>query len=151
MKKTIMLFILAVAIGALYGKIVFNQYDKEIEKVFQQTEKIYVLQQGVYSQLENVEKNTSKLDNYVVEKDEPYFRVYVAMTKNNANVNKMKEIFIKAGNDIYVREVTMNNKAFLDILGQYDLLLNRTNDKDLILQIQSQVLNKYKELVLKNE
>lgn len=151
MKKFIFTIMLAIIIGVIYGKLIFNQYDKELKDVFKEKEKIYILQQGVYSKLENVEKNTSKVDFYIVEKDDQYYRVYVGITKNQNNINKIKEIFTKVGNDIYVREIFNNNEVFLEVLDQYDLLLSQVNDKEPILQIQKQVLSKYEELVIGDE
>ncbi|MDD2489936.1 MAG: hypothetical protein PHY26_01610 [Bacilli bacterium] len=151
MKKTFFYIALAIIIGFIYGKLLFDQYDKELEAAFKKTSVIYILQQGVYSSLDNVEKNTTKLDYYIVDKDNEYYRVYVGITQNKNNVPKIKEIYTKLGNDIYVRELTNNNQAFLEILTQYDLLLEPVTDEEQISQIEKQVLAKYEELVIENE
>ena len=151
MKKFFITVFFAIMIGVLYGKVIFNQYDKELEEVFSENENIYILQQGVYSSLDNVEKNTTKIDYFIIERDDKYYRVYIGITKDKDNINKIREIYTKDGNDIYVREVNNNNMAFLEVLGQYDLLLEKSIEKNQILQIQKQVLAKYEELVIRNE
>ena len=98
MKKIIVPIISAIAIGLFIGKVLFSQYEGKVDKVFNEKEKIYVLQQGVYSSLENVTKYTTKLDYYTVEQDDKYYRVYVAITHNKNNVDKLKII-------IYLREI----------------------------------------------
>ncbi len=148
MKKFFITVILAILIGVVFGKLMFDQYDHKLKEVFKETEKVYFLQQGVYSNLENVTKNITKISHYVVEKDDLYYRVYVGITKNEKNINKIREILIGDGNDIYVRELNLNQTPFLDVLNQYDLLLEKVTKKEEILQIQKQVLNQYKELIL---
>lgn len=148
MKKFFITVILAILIGVVFGKLMFDQYDHKLKEVFKETEKVYFLQQGVYSNLENVTKNITKVSHYVVEKDDLYYRVYVGITKNEKNINKIREILIGDGNDIYVRELNLNQTPFLDVLNQYDLLLEKVTKKEEILQIQKQVLNQYKELIL---
>jgi hypothetical protein len=151
MKKLILSIFLAILIGLIFSKIVFNQYNKELVEVFADEEIIYVFQQGVYSNLENVAKYTKNSNFYIVEEDDPYFRVYVAITKNKQYINKIKEVFIELGNDIYVRELKVNNLAFLELLAQYDKLTANSETAEQILQIQKQVLSKYEELVIRNE
>lgn len=148
LKKFFVTVLLAILIGIIFGKIMFNQYDGKLKEVFNEEEKVYFLQQGVYSSLESVSKNTATVNHYVVEKDDSYYRVYAGITKNEKNIDKIREVLIAAGNDIYVRELNLNQASFLDILTQYDLLLEKTDEKTQILQIQKQVLNQYKELVI---
>lgn len=151
MKKTLLCFLLAIIIGVCYGRFLFKQYDRKLDTVFDKTSIIYVLQQGVYSSLTNVEQNTKNLDYYIIEKDEPYFRVYVGITQAEKSIAKIKEIFLEKGNNIYVRELTNNNETFLTVLKQYDLLLETVTEAEQIKQIQKQVLAKYEELVMINE
>lgn len=150
MKRFLITLILAAITGIVFGKIVFDQYNSKVQEVFNEEEKIYVLQQGVYSSDASVKLSTKKLSNYITVKDNQYYRVYVAITKNKDLVDKLKEIYINEGNDIYVRELSTNNTDFIDKLVQYDELLKITDMEADILQIEKQVINKYRELVVKN-
>jgi hypothetical protein len=149
MKKILVPLFSAIVIGLILGKYFFAQYEGKVDAVFQSDEKIYILQQGVYSNMDNVKKYTTKLDNYIVEEDGKYFRVYAAITSNKDNVIRLKEYFISKGNDIYVRELSTNNKEFLELLKQYDLLLESGSGDNELIQIEKQVIDRYKELVLK--
>lgn len=151
MKRLLLPLISAIVIGLVLGKYFFSQYEKKVDPVFQSDETIYVLQQGVYSSSENVKKYTTKLDYYVTDHDGEYYRVYVAITHNKNSVKRLEEYFISKGNDIYVRELTSNNAEFLEVLKQYDLLLESGSGDAELLQIEKQVLSKYEELVLHNE
>lgn len=151
MKKILGPLLSAIAIGLVLGIYFFSQYEKKVEKAFKNDEKIFVLQQGVYSTTENVLKYTTKLDHYITHHDDKYYRVYVAISQNEDNVAKLEEYFVAKGNDIYVRELSTNNLEFLELLKQYDLLLASNGGGSELLQIEKQVLSKYEELVLKNE
>lgn len=151
MKKLLIPLICAVAIGVLLGKYLFSQYENKVDTVFQNEEKIYVLQQGVYSNLDNVKKYTTKLDYYITHHDGNYYRVYAAVTHNKDHVKRLEEYFVSKGNDIYVRELTTNNLEFLELIKQYDLLFASSSKDEELKQIQKQVLSKYEELILKDE
>ena len=47
---------------------------------------------------------------------------------------------------VYIKELQMENKEFLDYLTKYDNLLNYTNNSDTIEEINNKVLNKYNEI-----
>jgi len=151
MRKILVPLISAIVIGLILGKYLFSQYEKKVDTVFQTDETIYVLQQGVYSTSENVEKYTSTLDYYIVHHDDKYYRVYVAITHNKDNVDILEEYYMSKGNDIYVRELTTNNLEFLELIKQYDLLLQSSSGENELLQIEKQILSKYEELVLQSE
>ena len=149
MKKILFPLISAIVVGIVLGKYFFSQYENKVDKVFKNDEIIYVLQEGVYSKIENVEKYTSKLNYYITHHDGDYYRVYVGITQNKNNATRLKEYFVSKGNDIYIRELSTNNAAFLELLKQYDLLLENCSGDSELLQIEKQVLSKYEELILK--
>ena len=151
MKKLIVPLFSAIVIGLVLGKYFFSQYEDKIDTAFKNDEKIYVLQQGVYSTMDNAKKYTTKLDYYIVDHDDKYYRVYAAITYNKNNVERLEGYFVSKGNDIYVRELSTNNLEFLELLKQYDLLLESSSGDNELLQIEKQILSKYEELVLTNE
>lgn len=151
MKKILIPLISAIAIGLILGLYVFSQYEKDLNTISQEDETIYILQAGVYSNEENVKKYTTKVNYYITHHDGNYYRVYVAITHNKDLVDRLEECFVSKGNDIYVREQKINNLEYLELLRQYDLLLQSSSGDDELLQIEKQVLSKYEELILRNE
>lgn len=151
MKKIIVPLICAVLVGLGLGLYLFSQYENKLETVFQGDEIIYILQIGVYSSEENAKKYSTKVDYYIIHHDDKYYRVYGAITHNKDLINRLKEYLIAKGNDIYVREIPINNLEFLELLKQYDLLLQSSSGDDELLQIEKQILSKYEELILRNE
>ncbi|MFA5459629.1 MAG: hypothetical protein WC267_03600 [Bacilli bacterium] len=148
--KILLPLIVALLLGYLFGYFVFEQYDKKPLLTFKPKTTVYFLQQGVYSNLESMTDNTRRIENYIYIKDGDYYKTYVAITSDSNNINKLKELFIALGNDIYVKELPINNNQFISILKQYDLLLNQVTDYEGITTITKEVLLKYKELEVAN-
>jgi len=140
--------IFAIFLGYVFGKVIFNQYNKNLLDVFIEKTPVFFLQQGVYSSVESLEENTKNLKNYVYVNDNNYYRVYVAITRDSENINKLKEMFVKKGNDIYVKELEVSNKEFINILEQYDKLIKLTTDEASVDNIIKETLIKYQELVV---
>lgn len=140
----------AIVIGFLLGKFMFNQYDSKtkIKTVFNQKgEKVYFLQQGVYSSKENMEKNTASFDSYIYDLIDDKYYVYVGITKNEQNVEKLQGFFEDMGYIIYVKEFNIDNVSFLESLETFDTMLSNTDSTKTIKSITSQILSKYEELV----
>ena len=127
----------------------FNAYNTKTEKEKYQIEvtKIYYAQIGAYKNEENVSKVTKNLKNYCLEKIDDTYHIYVGVSIYKENIEKIKEIYTKNGNNIYVRESLMNNEKVLNSIKKYDELLLTTYDKDTIIEIEKEILNKYKEIV----
>lgn len=148
--KMIIPIIVSILLGYFFGNIIFKEYRKNVGDVFSEKEGVYFLQQGVYSSIKSLEEHTKSLQNYIYEKDGDFYRVYVALTKDYENALKMEELYEELGNDIYIRESSLKNKKFSNILSQYDNLIKDANDNNLLI-IAKEILVKYKELVVDSE
>ena len=100
---------------------------KKLDPVFEEKEKICVTT-GVYSSAENV-KNTQLMVIYS-RQDNEYYRVYVAITHNKDNVEKLKQHYKYKGNDIYVRELDVKILNFRVNKTIY-LLLESSGDNEI--------------------
>lgn len=149
-KKVIVPIFLALFIGSFLGFFLFRQYDKEeiapVSKA-EDSKEVYFLQVGVYSTKESMEENTKKIPNYIYQESENKYYVYVGMSLNEKNANKLKEFFIANGYNIYVKKFTITSTAFLTVLEQYDIMLEQAPDTSSYSAICGQVLAKYEELI----
>lgn len=154
MKKNIATIVACIAIGFLLGEFMFKQYNKEEQTapMMQETEQmLYFLQQGVYSNLDSMKQNLTDFEYYTyTEKDGKYY-VYVAIIKSQKNMEKLKGFFEKLGYDIYVKQISVKSSAFLEVLNQYEQLLDGTDDEKTIKAACSQILAKYEELVVNDQ
>ena len=110
------------------GYVMFNGYKVEETKpvsISSKIDKLYFIQIGVYSNLEEMKQKLSNLENYTYTKEKELYHVYVGITKKEENKKKLEEYF--------------------------DNLLKETNDEKAIETICNQILNKYEELVVNAE
>ena len=151
--KTYFPLLLCIAVGFFMGKLMFSQYDDKqgLKLVSATSEKLYFIQQGVYSTKESMEENTTNLTYYIYTMQDDKYYVYVGITKDDENLEKLKGYFINLGYNIYVKEFDISNESFITILDQYEMMLKTTTDNKTIGAICSQVLGKYEELVINNE
>lgn len=149
MKKSTVLYVLiAVIIGITIGRYIFNEYNIEAKTTMkEENSDIFLMQYGVYSSEENMLTNTKKLKNYFYYKDTDGYHVLIGITKNENLKQKIVDSYDISEN-IYMKRVNVNNQEFLNLLNQYDDLVSTTDDKDIIISAQKQILSKYEELIL---
>ncbi len=137
-------FLITFLISYYYFTIYKTNSEKEKYKI--EITKIYYAQIGAYKNEDNVSKVTKNLKNYVVEKIDNIYHIYVGVSFYKENILKIKEIYTKNGNNIYVREDLMSNENLFNSINKYDELILTTNDTNTIIQIEKEILNKYGEI-----
>lgn len=149
MKKYIFTFLMAIVIGFFLSYFFLKQYDSYTGiKVSGIGEDLYFIQYGVFSSVESMEKETITLENYVYNIDEGMYYVYVGITKNNENANKIMSYYKSLGYNTIIKQYQVSNDDFLDELINYDNILSSTEDKTVIASLINQVLIKYEEVVI---
>ena len=76
----------------------------------------------------------------MINEDDNLYHVYVAIVKNKKNLEKIKDFYIKKGNNIYVREKIVRCKSFLNEIDNYEILLENSNN---ILSIEKEILKRF--------
>lgn len=146
MKKLFLTCLFTALISILFGNYIFSSYKKSIENIIAastSSEKVYMILYGSYNSLDKV--NNLKIENYILENENGYYKVYVGVTFYLENANKIREIYKENGNSIYIKEKYINNLEFIDYLMNKDSeYLNLSNDE--ILSRQKDIISKYKEL-----
>ena len=82
---------------------------------------------------------TLTLSNYIYKIVDNKYEIYVGMTRNKNNIDKLKEFYIKKGYSIIVKEIIVNND-FKELIDSCDILLEKTNDYQTIEKIQNKIL-----------
>ena len=151
-RKIILPTILSLLIGGYLGYLIFNQYKQNNVTTFSESdEPIYFLQQGVYSSEESIISNTKEISDYIYFKEDDKYKVYVGITTNKENAEKISNIFKDKNIDIYIKEMGISDKAFVEKLKQYDELIKATEDQNVILGIVKQILSEYEQVVKNGE
>lgn len=141
---------LSIVVGLFFGKIFFQNYEANGITVFDEKDKVYMLQVGVYSTLDKMEEAFPEYQKYLYISQDDGYHLYVGITKNKEIASTIKEYYEDQGYSIYVKENLLDNNAFLSILGEYDKIINIASPSD-IAEIEKIVISNYKEMVLENE
>lgn len=149
MKKYALTFLIAIVIGFFLSNFFINQYNEyEGIKVSGTGEKLYFIQYGVFSSLDSMEENTINLQNYVYNQEDNMYYVYVGITKEKDNAEKIVKYYNNIGYDTIIKNFEITNKEFLNLLINYDTILKATDDETAISSLINQVLLKYEEVVI---
>ncbi len=142
----------ALLIGIGLGFYFFKEYNVETISIpvisSKETITVSLLQVGVYSNIENMNKALIGTDNYFYTIENDKYHVYVGITSNSDNINKLAGYFKEIGYVTYIKDITVSNDGFVTDLKNYDELLSATDDIEAIKVINSNILTSYKENVI---
>lgn len=145
MKKTMFLAVIFVILGAVCGNYLYKNAPDSVS-VFRESSKFYFLQEGIYSSKDIMMENVGDLSNkLVVLKDNQYY-VYVGITLDKNNVDKIKKIYEDMGYQIYVQEIELDSEEFISNVSQFDLLVAEADSTDDILSVEEVVLANYEQI-----
>lgn len=143
MKKKLIISLIFLISGIVVGNNLYNKVDLELIRTFQEENKYYCLQQGIYTSKESMQKETRDISpKLVLEKDGKYI-VYLAITGNKNNVEKIKNFFEEDGISSYLKEIKVESEEFKNNVREFDLLIENTNQKEEVFTIEEVVLSNY--------
>lgn len=150
--KNIYFFIFCVAIGIFLGNFMLSEYKRgsNTNETFNQLKSVTYFEQGIYNSKEEMEENTTSISYYIYSENNGKYYVYVGMTGESDNIEKLTNYFNSKGYSVNTKTYDVYNAAFLEVLAQYDLMLKESTG-DTIGSIESQVLGKYEELVIRDK
>ena len=148
MKKILFKIILFIGIGFSLGEIIFG---KKIETIKQLANKetYYFLQEGIYNNKKLLKENCKYLNDKIIEKRNDKYYVFIAITKDPAILNKLKDIYEKAGIKTIIIQKNISSNSFSENLDQLDYLIRNTKDDEQILLIEKVILANYEEMIKK--
>ena len=148
MKKYLFPVTISLLIGISMAYFIIKQYEgMPILAVSSNAETLYYVERGIYSDLENMENNMKDFTDYIYNTENNQYHTYIGITTKNENALKIQNYYKNLGYDTNLVEKITDNKEFINILRQYDELLNKTDDSESIKTICNQVLAKYEEMV----
>lgn len=145
MKKTIIYFFLAIFIGIIISKYVFNEYSKGAYAK-EKDNYIYLFQTSAYKDKDIMLENSKILKNYLYYKENDMYHVIIGISLDKNNEEKIKKAYNI--DNVYIHKKILKNNEFLITLKEYEKLLSVANDNDSIINIEKQILANYKEIFL---
>ncbi len=140
--------VVAIISGAFLGNFLFERYKEEDKAVLKETNSLYFFIEGVYNNKSQAEKSSENVKVKLITKEDANYVTYLAITKDEANLEKLEKLFKKLKVNATIKKMSINNKEFLTILEQMDLLLKKTNQNEELLAVNEVVLSNYQDLVL---
>lgn len=148
MKKYLFAFLMALIVGFFLSSFFIKQYDSYTGiTVSGIGEELYFIQYGVFSSIDSMEKETISLENYIYSKIDDLYYVYVGITNESDNANKIVKYYSDIGYETIIKKYQINSPKFIEELINYDNVLLSTNDNLVIASVISQILSKYEEVV----
>lgn len=149
MKKYILSISLALIIGMIFGNFFLKQYEayEGIKITSNEGESLYFIRYNIYDSIEEMEKGTISLVNYVYTVIDDKYYVYIGITKRADNLIKLNNYFSSLGYKTITEEFLITDPEFLLELENFDNILFNTDDSVVISSVSSLVLERYEELV----
>jgi len=147
MKKIIIKGILLVAIGFFIGQFLFGEKIELIKKL-QKGDTYYFLEEGVYSNYNNIQNNINAYRKIIENKNNKY-HVYIGITRDKKVLEKLKKIYKEDNINVSVKEINLYSQEFKNNVEQFDLLIKQTKDNSQILTIEEVVIANYQEIIKK--
>jgi len=107
-------------------------------KIFDTSYKAF--QVGVYTSLDAANTYKSKYDNAIIIKDNELYRVYVAILKNQNNIENMANYLTKNNIDYYLKEININDKNLKHTIDEYENVMNNQNEV-VFLELNKMIMN----------
>ena len=137
---------MSLLIGVLLSFYILKEYENlNIFSTFKENETAYLIQQGVYSSMESMQENTTHLSDYIYSVIDNMYYVYIGISLNSENVNKLQKYYKEKNIDTIIKTTTLTDKQLIETLKQYDMVLSNTTDENTIGEICKQVLSKYQQ------
>lgn len=149
MKKALILGLLFLSIGAMFGNYFYTNVKEKLQTTFSSGSTYYFIQEGVYTTKDIMEENVKNITTRVVDLKNDKYYVYLGITKDYEVAQKIKSIYEEEGYQLYIKEMNLSNEEFYNNVIQFDMLIKNTNSKEEILTIEEVVLANYEEIIQK--
>lgn len=148
MKKYFFPMFFSLLIGVLMAFYIIKQYDSfDGTLVMGEAKILYFVNSGSYNDKESMNEGMSQFESYIYNVEDNLYYSYVGVSSKKENAEKIQNYFKLLGFDTLIKERTVSDSEFFDIVKRYDSILSKTNDNESIRVICNQVLAKYKEYV----
>ena len=140
-KSFVVPFIICIVLGVISAQIVYSRYKVNLEASLINAYFIKV-NSSFDEELSNDDFK------YLVLEEENSFNVYVGITTDLFNANKIKSIYEEKDFDVSIVPVIVDNVEFISNLEQYDILISEVDNDNNIISINDVILSSYEEMVL---
>lgn len=136
---------IAIILGFISAQIVYSTYRNNLSS---SSYNAYLLQIASFENVDSISSDMKNNTDYLIVNENNMYNVYVGITTDLSNANKIKNIYEKKDIEVYIKPTVINNIEFVSNLEQYDLLISEVENEDNLISISDVVLSSYEEIVL---
>lgn len=137
--KKILKILFVLILGIIAGYYFSN---KKIFNVFDQSYKAF--QVGVYTDISIANTYKTKYNNAIVVKDNELYRVYVAILKDNKNIEDMCSYLNRNNIEYYIRNIEIKDKNLKNKIKEYESIMN-SDSQIVFLEVNKMIMESYEE------
>ena len=142
MKKILIMFFSAVALGGGIAYLIFNKVVIKENKEDLLAAKAFQI--GAFTNYDNALR-VAERNNGIVVSDDDIFRVYVAVLYDDEAIKRLGKYYDTIGLRYYLKDVSVSNNFVKSISSSEDLLIKSSTETYSVINLN--VLNKYKEML----
>lgn len=146
MKKVIP-YIISLALGTVFGFLVFEKTDFNIQEVFGDYEEVTGFQLGVFNDIKVAREFKDKYAPAVILQDDDVYRVYYSILKDEMVINKMEDYLSNKEISFYKKTITIHDADLISAIHTYEDGILKGNDK-VIENINNLIMSSCKEGLL---
>ena len=126
-------------IGIFLGYYINDTY--KIKNIF--TNKYKAFQIGVYTDYDTANIYSKKFTDSIIIEDNELYRVYVAILKEQDNIENMSKYLNDKDIEYYIKDIEIKDKKIVKDIKEYENLMN--SNEIVFLEINKMIMEKYKE------
>ena len=141
MKKKILIILMAIAVGAILALPTLSMASKDSSK----KENMFILQLGIFKNYDNAFEKKQSVKGSIIYQNKDVYYVLAGVSKEETNLYKIVEYLQNENISYYKKQMIISYDP--DNLEKYNLMLQKTNDVEIIKTLNEKVLKE----VVKNE
>lgn len=145
MKKYLIIIIGAILIGVSCAFLVYKNIDQEVNIAMNTSNTVYVFQVGVFKIKDNAYNYLKEFSSGVVFQDEEYYRVFIGITSNLENKEKLSVYFKTKKYNFFIKEYTLDTNI-INKFTNYEILLKESDNTTVLDKINQDMLNIFIEM-----
>ena len=118
---------IAIVLGFISAQIVYSTYRNNLSS---SSYNAYLLQIASFENVDSISSDMKDNADYLIVNENNMYNVYVGITTDLSNANKIKNIYEKKDIEVYIKPTVINNIEFVSNLEQYDLLISEVENED---------------------
>lgn len=134
--------------GSFFAYLLISSYNESNKiSLKNNTSKLYYLEKNKYTSIDEMKNDMKDFPNYIY--DETNLISYIGVSSNKENANKLVNYFKRKNINPTIKKKITDNYDFALVVRDYDKLLAKTDDDNVIGTINNQILAKYDVLLNK--